>query len=173
MNQNMTKTITQTGLVLAATLILQGLRLFMPVPPQISMFVIGSLVNACLTLAALHIGPRAGITVAVITPVFAWLEGMLPFLPFIFPVAAGNSLFVLAVSAWRRRGLPGLYGAVLIKAGAMYGAFYLLFSCVEFPPIVSHMILTVMSWPQIVTGVLGGTLGYAADKRICMTMRHG
>ena len=102
MNQSMTKRITRTGLLLAATLILQGLRLFIPVPPQVSMFVIGSLVNACLVLAVWSVGRKAGLVVACVTPVFAWLEGMLPFLPFIFPVAAGNCAFVLAVGALRR-----------------------------------------------------------------------
>ncbi len=165
-NRKMTNTVTQTGLLLAATLILQGLRLFIPVPPQVSMFVIGSMVNACLVLAVLRVGWRSGVVVAAVTPVFAWLEGMLPFFPFIFPVAAGNSAFVFSVFLLRRAGLPGLYGAALIKAGAMYGSFCLLFGLAAFPPAVSHVMLTVMSWPQIVTGLLGGTLGYAVNKRI-------
>ena len=53
---NHTGTITRTGLLLAATIILQGLRLVIPVPPQVSMFVIGSLVNTCFVLAVLVVG---------------------------------------------------------------------------------------------------------------------
>ena len=55
---------TRTGLILAVTLILQGLRLVIPIPPQVSMFVVGSLVNACLIVAVLLIGRRAGLVVA-------------------------------------------------------------------------------------------------------------
>ena len=84
------KKVTRTGLILAVTLILQGLRLVIPIPPQVSMFVVGSLVNACLLVAVLLIGRRAGLVVAGCTPVFAWLEGMLPFFPFVFPVGLGN-----------------------------------------------------------------------------------
>lgn len=97
------KNVTRTGLILAVTLILQGLRLVIPIPPQVSMFVVGSLVNACLIVAVLTVGRRAGLVVAACTPVFAWLEGMLPFFPFVFPVALGNSFYVWA--AWRLGGL--------------------------------------------------------------------
>ena len=100
------KNVTRTGLILAVTLILQGLRLVIPIPPQVSMFVVGSLVNACLIVAVLTVGRRAGLVVAACTPVFAWLEGMLPFFPFVFPVALGNSFYVWA--AWRWQPCPGL-----------------------------------------------------------------
>lgn len=146
---------------MALTLILQGLRLVVPVPPQASMFVIGSLVNACLLVAALSIEWRAGLVVAACTPVFAWLEGMLPFLPFVFPVAAGNMVYVLAAAALSHsQGLRGLYLAAVAKAIALYSLFYLLFACVEFPLAVRHVLLFAMSWPQLVTGLIGATLGY-------------
>ena len=48
---NHTGTITRTGLLLAATIILQGLRLVIPVPPQVSMFVIGSLVERWVSIS--------------------------------------------------------------------------------------------------------------------------
>ena len=103
------KNVTRTGLILAVTLILQGLRLVIPIPPQVSMFVVGSLVNACLIVAVLTVGRRAGLVVAACTPVFAWLEGMLPFFPFVFPVALGNSFYVWAAWRWQRR-RPGQGG---------------------------------------------------------------
>ena len=59
------KNVTRTGLILAVTLILQGLRLVIPIPPQVSMFVVGSLVNACLIVAVLLIGRRAGLFLPV------------------------------------------------------------------------------------------------------------
>lgn len=166
MNDRMLYTVTRTGLLLAVTLLLQGIRLLLPIPPQVSMFLIGSLVNACLILAVLKVGWKSGLVVACITPVFAWLEGMLPFLPFIIPVAVGNSVLVGAVYRLRAYNLPGVYGAAVCKMAAIYGAFYLLFGCVEFPAAVRHMILMSMSWPQLVTGVLGGTIAYRIAGRI-------
>ena len=166
MNDRLLYGITRTGLLLAVTLHLQGMRLLFPIPPQISMFLIGSLVNACLVLAVLKIGWKSGLVVACITPVFAWLEGMLPFFPFIFPTAIGNSVFIGAIYLLRTYRLLGLYGAACCKMAAIYSAFYVLFGCLEFPETVRHMILMSMSWPQLVTGVLGGTIAYRIAKRI-------
>ena len=95
MNHDMIQKSTRTALLLTATLILQGLRLLIPIPPQVSMFVVGALVNACLVVAVLTISWRAGVIVACVTPFFAWLEGMLPLPPFIVPVALGNTVYVL------------------------------------------------------------------------------
>jgi len=153
------KNVTRTGLILAVTLILQGLRLVIPIPPQVSMFVVGSLVNACLIVAVLTVGRWAGLVVAACTPVFAWLEGMLPFFPFVFPVALGNSFYVWAAWRWQRYGLPAFCGGALGKAAILYGSFYLLFACIAFPPAVRHMLLFAMSWPQVVTGVIGAVVG--------------
>lgn len=158
------KKVTRTGLILAVTLILQGLRLVIPVPPQISLFVVGSLVNACLIVAVLTIGRRAGLAVAWCTPVFAWLEGMLPFFPFVFPVALGNSFYVWIAWRWQRYGLPAFCGGALGKAAVLYGSFYGLFACIAFPPATRHMLLLVMSWPQIVTGIIGAVLGLEVSR---------
>jgi len=84
MEYNQTRTITRTALLLASTLILQSLRLVLPLPPQTSMFLIGSLVNLCFVLAVLKIGWKSGLLIALVTPVFAYVEGMLPFLPLFF-----------------------------------------------------------------------------------------
>lgn len=71
------KKVTRTGLILAVTLILQGLRMVIPIPPQVSMFVVGSLVNACLIVAVLLIGRRAGLVVAGCTPCLAGRDAAL------------------------------------------------------------------------------------------------
>ena len=159
-----TQKVTRTGLVLAATLILQGLRLIIPIPPQISLFLIGSLVNACLITAVLAVDRRAGFVVAACTPFFAWLEGMLPFVLFVFPVAIGNGVYVYFAWRWQHYGLPALVVGALAKAGTLYALFYLLFAGIEFPPAMRHLLLTAMSWPQIITGVIGALLGLTLSR---------
>lgn len=166
MEHNQIQIITRTALLLASTLILQSLRLILPLPPQTSMFLIGSLVNLCFVLAVLRIGWKSGLLIALITPLFAYLEGMLPFLPFIFPVALGNGMYIAACWLLKRWKIPGICASAFIKAAAMYTSFYLLFSFVAFPEMVRHMILLVMSWPQIITAVLGGISAYIISKRI-------
>lgn len=169
MNSLSTTALTRTALLLAATLVLQGLRLVIPIPPQVSMFLIGSLVNACFVIAVLTVHWRAGIMVALVTPVFAWLEGMLPVPLFIVPVAFGNTIFVMMMhllGKWKSLGYVSIYAAAGLKATALYGSFYILFSLVAFPDAVRHAILFTMSWPQIWTGFLGGTLGILISRRI-------
>lgn len=169
MNDDIQK-VTRTGLLLAATLILQGIRLIIPIPPQLSMFLIGSLVNACLITAVLAVDRRAGFVVAACTPVFAWLEGMLPFFLFVFPVAVGNSVYVYSAWRWQRYGLSALMAAALAKAVVLYALFYLLFAGIEFPPALRHLLLTAMSWPQIITGVIGALIGLEVSR--FLKLRH-
>ena len=163
MSENI-KNVTRTGLILAVTLILQGLRLVIPIPPQVSMFLVGSLVNACLIVSALCISRRSGLAVALCTPVFAWLEGMLPFFPFVFPVAVGNSFYVCWAWYGKKRGLPFLCLGAVGKALILYASFYALFACLAFPPAVRHLLLFAMSWPQVVTGVIGAILGLTLSR---------
>lgn len=40
----------------------------------------------------------------------------------------------------------------------------LLFACIAFPPAVRHMLLFAMSWPQIVTGVIGAVIGREVSR---------
>lgn len=158
--------ITRTALLLAVTLLLQGLRLVIPVPPQISLFFIGSLVNACLVIAVLRTDLKAGSVIAVAAPVFAYLEGMLP-LPFFIPVVAvGNLVYVVFIWALQQYGLRKLYIAAFLKAIVLFGGFSLLFALVQVPSKITHMILFAMSWPQIVTGIIGLVVGYAVSQRL-------
>ncbi|ERT61664.1 MULTISPECIES: hypothetical protein [Megasphaera] len=165
MDNDKIKSITETALLLALTVVLQGLRLFLPLPAAVSLFLIGSLVNACLVVAVLRINAAAGYMTACITPVFAWVEGMLPFFPFIFPVACGNCAFVFAVALLKNSGLKILYVSAFIKMLVLCGAFFLLFSCVSFPETVRQAIFFAMSWPQLVTGIAGITLAWFLQRR--------
>lgn len=157
--------LTRTAGIIAVAVILQSLRLILPVPPQVSMFLIGSLVNMCLVLAVRTINVRAGLITATVVPVFAWLEGMLPFLPFVFPVAAGNTAFVFLVGRAGEH-KPRLFLAAPAKALVLYGAFRLLFAAFPFPEAVMATLLFIMSWPQAVTGILGISLALLGEKHI-------
>lgn len=174
MNSPTTRQLTRTGLLLAATLVLQGLRLVIPLMPQVSMFLIGSLVNACFVIAVFAVHWRAGVVVAIVTPLFAWLEGMLPVPLFMVPVAMGNTVFVVLMYFLGKRtalGYAGVYIAAVCKMAVLYGAFYGLFGLVAFPNAVRQAILFSMSWPQLWTGFLGGTLGILISRRLASTSR--
>lgn len=67
----------------------------------------------------------------------------------------------LALAAVRS---AGFCGGALGKAAILYGSSYLLFACIAFPPAVRHMLLFAMSWPQIVTGIIGAVLGMEVSR---------
>jgi hypothetical protein len=162
------KNLTRTGLLLALTLVFQSLRFLIPLPPWMSTFVIGSLVNAALLVALQALGMRSALLIACVTPVVAWLQQLLPLPVFILPVAVGNSLYIWLFSRLRRAGPAWLAvgSAALGKAAFFFLAFRGLLSMLELPPALSTAILFVMGWPQLVTGLVGGFIAIYAWRRL-------
>ena len=162
------KNLTRTGLLLALTLVFQSLRFLIPLPPWMSTFLIGSLVNAALQVALQALGLRSALLIACVTPVVAWLQQLLPLPVFILPVALGNSLYIWLFSRLRRAGPEWLAvgSAALGKAAFFFLAFRGLLSMLELPPALSAAILFVMGWPQLVTGLIGGFIAIYAWRRL-------
>jgi len=159
--------ITRTALLLALTLLFQSLRLFIPIPPFVSSFIIGSLVNASLLVAAEKVGIWSGLIIAVIAPIVAYFQMLLPIPVFIIPVALGNAAYIclfLFAGKWGR--LPGISFATMGKAGLLYAAFSWLLTFIAIPAKAAAGIMLAMSWPQVVTGVVGGLLASIIVKRI-------
>ncbi|MDF2572795.1 MAG: hypothetical protein K0R55_4399 [Sporomusa sp.] len=160
--------ITRAALLLALTLIFQSLRFFIPLPPGLSTFIIGSLVNATLLLAAEKVGLWPAIMIASIAPIVAYFQQLLPLPVFIVPVALGNAVYIglfLSNLRWGGRVLAVGLGTIG-KAGVLYGAFLWLLTVIEVPPKLAAGIMLAMSWPQLVTGILGGIIAALVVKRI-------
>ena len=155
-------------MLLALTLVFQSLRFVIPLPPWMSTFLIGSLVNAALLVALQALGLRSALLIACVTPVVAWLQQLLPLPVFILPVALGNSLYIWLFSRLRRTGPEWLAVgcAALGKAAFFFLAFRGLLSMLELPPALSAAILFVMGWPQLVTGLIGGFIAIYAWRRL-------
>jgi len=145
--------LTRAALLLAIMLIFQSIRLFVPVPPFVSMFVIGSAVNACLLLAVEQESWRLALVLAVIAPVIAYLQQVLPLPIFILPVAAANSAYVLGYYLGNR--FTGYWPAIGIAAVAKAAALF-----------VATALSMMLGWPQLITGLGGGIFGYVILKRL-------
>ena len=153
--------LTRTGLLLALLLAVQSLRLVMPLPPFITMFGIGSAVNACLLTAALFVGLRAALFMSVVAPIVAWLQQMLPLPVLIVPVAAANMVYVVVFSLLyrqQRHNYLAIAAAAPAKMAAMYLAADWLLRLVQLPDAIAKLLRLMFSWPQLVTGVIGGAL---------------
>lgn len=164
---NTQRLLTRAALILALTLVFQSLRLVIPLPPLFSTFLIGTLVNACLLVAVETVGLVPAAVIAVVAPVAAYLQQMLLLPVFIIPVAIGNFLLVAIYKGLISKGRMVSIGlAAFGKTGFLFAAFSWMLTFVNINPKLSASVLFVMSWPQLVTAILGGVLATLAMKRI-------
>lgn len=151
--------ITETAVMTALLIVLQAAT------RPAGQYVTGTCVNAVLALSVLAVGLWSGITVALLSPFFAFLLGVGPQLFPIAPsIAVGNLVFVLLLwllAGGRELPLWRKGAAWLIAALAKFGVLYLLvvkLLCVVLPlkePQITAF--TVMfSYPQLITALAGG-----------------
>lgn len=161
------RSLVRTALLLALTVMVQSLRLVIPLPFFLSTFIIGSLVNSCLLVAAVINGRNSAFLIAVAAPIIAFFQQMLPLPILIVPVAIGNILYIwlfLKLIRWRRWQCISI--SAIGKAAFMFGTFSGLMLLVDLPPQIAAGLIFVMSWPQLVTAAIGGVLALEITKRI-------
>jgi hypothetical protein len=159
--------LTRAALLLALTLLFQSLRLMIPMPPFLSTILIGSLMNTCLLVATGAVGFRFTLMIVMVAPVVAYFQQVLPLPMFIVPVAVGNSIYIglfLIGHKWRFWLRIGVIA--LAKAIFMYGSFTWLLTFIAIPSKVAAGLLFIMSWPQLVTGIIGGIISASIIKRL-------
>lgn len=164
-----TKEITGTAMLLAIALLAQNLRVIFPMPPQVSMFLIGSIVSATLVLATWRYGLKAGVLIAWVTPIVAYLQGiMLPFWPAILIIGLASSAYAGWAKFWQnRQTLWALFATALVsRLVILYGGFTVLLSYIHLPAQKAAPLLFSMGWPQLVTGALGLILALILNKRL-------
>lgn len=147
--------LVQGALLIATAAVLQSLRLILPLPPVLSTFIIGSLVNMMLVITGRMAGMAAACVLTFLLPVLAYMQGQLA-LPFLIPVViAGNLLYV-----WLTRRSTGKFVDYLLaplgKTAVMIGAAKLVLVFLQVPagPLTKN-ILFAMSVPQFITGIAG------------------
>lgn len=146
--------VARAALLLALAFVAQSIRVFIPVPPPFSMFLIGSLINMILLIAQRFVGTKSAALMGALLPVTAFAQGQLPVIAFVPLVAASNIIWVvLGGWWWRRRNL--LLILPVIKMLLLYMGAFLVGRMLVISDIVMEMILFTMSWPQLFTGWLG------------------
>lgn len=158
----MDKTLVRGAMLIAMTVVLQSLRLFIPLPPMASMFFIGTLVNMMLAVTVRLAGLKPALLAVVLLPSFAYLQGQLPISLLIPVVIGGNAVFVLICHwAWHR----GLMLAPLAKTICMFTSSLVLLKVLALPEKMVFAIGFMMGWPQMVTGICGILLARLITKR--------
>lgn len=146
------------ALLLALALVLQSLRLVLPLPLLLSTFIIGALVHMMLTVTLRLNGKTAALLLGLLLPLTAYAQGQLA-LPLLIPVVwLGNSVFVLALSCLGRRRWLAPFLASGCKAAVMLCLAWIVLNFLQLEnPAVRKAVLFAMSVPQLLTGI-GGVL---------------
>ena len=136
--------------------------------------VTGSFVNAVLAVTVLVAGLFSGITVALISPVLAFLLGIAPQILTVPAIMVGNTVYVILLSliAGKNskqyiRQVAAWICAAAAKFGVLYGIVVwiicgvfsekLLASGVLKEPMLKVLPAT-FSWPQLITALIGGAV---------------
>ena len=160
--------ITETAILLALLLTLQVLT------KGFGQLVTGSCVNAILAVAALVGGLGCGITVALISPVLAFLLGIAPQILTVPAIMAGNTVFVVLLCLFGGKDSKKLLRQIIawiVAAAAKFATLYaivvwlicgvlsksLLASGVLKAPMLTALPAT-FSWPQLFTALIGGAV---------------
>ena len=156
-----TKWIAETAIFIALLVSLQA------VTKSMSQFVTGSMVNLVLVTATLVSGFTSGLTVAAISPFFAFMLGIGPkFFALVPFVAFGNIVLVLFWGIVCKNGIgmknmvfAMTVGAVL-KFLTLYGGIvkFAIPTILALPEKQAAVMGANFSWPQLVTALIGGFL---------------
>ena len=150
-----TKRLVVGALLVAIAVILQASRLIMPLPPLLTTFIIGTLVNMMLVLCVRLNGFTSAAVLSILLPIFAYVQGQL-LLPMLIPVVAlGNVLFAFFVERLKS-GVLGYIIPPVVKAVSMCASAYVVIAFLGIDSVAMQKgILFAMSVPQLVTGFTG------------------
>ncbi len=166
MKNNRVQMITRTAMLLALAVVFQNLKLVIGIGPH-TQFIVGSLVNAVLIVAVGMVNVYAGIIIAAVTPIVAFLQQHIPnVLPMmIVVVGVGNALIVIVYSILRNKN-----EILAVVAGAIVKFVFLFYAVRKVLAIaqgsipekafakISAGLSLGFSWPQLVTALMGGFL---------------
>lgn len=160
--------ITETAVMLALLVTLQALT------KPMGQMVTGSCVNAVLAISALLAGLYSGITVALISPVLAYLLGIAPQILTVPAIMAGNTVFVVLLHFVAGRDSKNIVRQIVAWLAAATAKFATLYAVVVWlicgvfaeglmasgllkAPMLKALPVT-FSWPQLFTALIGGAV---------------
>jgi len=160
--------ITETAILLALLVTLQWLT------KPLGQLVTGSCVNALLAVATLVAGLWSGVTIALISPVLAFLLGIAPQVLTVPAIMVGNSVYVVLLALLADKSGKSLAKqavAWVVAAAAKFAALYAivvwLICGVLAPSLLAagtmkepmlKALPAMFSWPQLVTALIGGAV---------------
>ncbi len=170
---NTVKKLTRGALLIALALVLQGLRMVIPIPGPtiVSTAIIGSLVHMMLALTLWMNGRMTALLLSFLLPITAYMQGQL-LLPILIPIVwVGNAAFVLLLGWSRGHQKLSIIAVPSAKAAIMaYETWFALNHVLSAgqlsSQVVGNGIMFGMSVMQFVTGVAGLLLARYVYKKM-------
>jgi len=157
-NRGETLTIDRTSVI--TFVILLGIASAAPLIRN--QFVTGSIVNATLLIAVALLGIRDGLLIGLIPSSIALATGLLPpvLAPMIPFIIVGNAILVVTFGYLRNKNYwLGLVSGSVLKFAFLFGTSSIVINLL-FSQKVAASVAMMMSWPQLVTAIVGGLLAY-------------
>lgn len=163
-----TKQITTTAILLAICIASQFFK-------NLSVYITGPIINACLIIAALSVGLVCGLILAVVTPITSFIitgSPVMAAVPLIIPcVILGNAILVFCVSKLKNKGMSG--NKIMLPASMIIGSVIkalfmgITISVLILPNMLPEPLLPKLgvlkaqfSITQLVTALIGSVLAY-------------
>lgn len=165
MNHHTMRAFARGAFFLAFALMVQQLRLLLPLPPFVMTLIIGSLVNLSLVLAARFTAPAVLWAMSAALPAVAFMQGHLT-LPIMIPVVFfSNAAYAFFCKASQRACLRILV-APLLKASCMTAAFFAVSTLFQIGPQFVWRFLLIYGGLQWATSFLGCLFFELMDRRL-------
>lgn len=160
--------VTRTAVMMALLITLQMIT------KSLGQIVTGSFVNAVLAVTVLVCGLGSGVTVALLSPVFAYLLGIASQILTVPAIMIGNTVFVVLLhlicgkTLWKS--VAGLLAAAVCKFAVLYVLVTHVICGVLAQPLLAQGVLkepmlkmlpATFSFPQLLTALIGGAVALA------------
>jgi hypothetical protein len=143
-----------------------ALALVLPILP--AQFISGPLVNAMLIIVTVVLGKRSAWALALIPSPVALLTGVLPLalMPMVPLIMISNLILIWGFDVWRNKNFFLALGlGSVLKFLFLFGTSHLL-NTVYLHGALPKPILLMMSYPQLLTALMGGVIAYAFLKTL-------
>jgi hypothetical protein len=143
----------------------------LPLPGVGAQLITGTIVNSTLYLTVILVGWRSALMIGFLPSVVALGIGTLPMAlaPMVPFIVIGNLILVgIFAGLYRKNFWLGVVPASTVKFLFLFGTSSLL-SEIFLPTKLASVFAVQMSWPQLVTAVMGGIVAYAFYKKSKVT----
>ena len=163
-NNTYLRTLARGSVLLTMAIVAQEIRLFLPLPPLLSIIVIGTMLNAIMVMAVRYASLTSAIIISAVLPLFAFMQGHV-IIPLMIPVIF-FFFFMLELVCDKFWGKGIIILAPVLKTVTLYMLSRVLLSMLGLQNKVVDAILLGMGWPQLITAILGIILAMQLEKRL-------